>query len=153
MSSINQELIKANKYTDVISELNKVLTDTHINYPVNMFIRDGKIQHDVYAIDVHNQIRELITTLSDEDTTLKTISLINLDDLRIFADDKSNIMLHNYANALSHRRKEHLPSMTNIRTWNVITHLLSCASIYNEADCDTTEWTIPVGWYHINGDN
>lgn len=141
---IKKVLESAGRFEEVKKEIESFINETYGNYPVGLYIDDeGKVSYDVMGKETRNEASAILELISSDITTLADIPYFF--NFTKYANYESNIMLHNYANAVAHRNSElNIPDMEKIRVWLIIDNLLACVA------CGIAEehnsWTIPCGW-------
>ena len=136
---IKNILIEANKYNEVKEILNNIVNLSNNSYPVSPFVdEDGITKWNVDGTIIKNQAIELLNIIDNN------LGFINKDFYYLwnYIHSQSDIKLHNYAVALSHRHEPY-DDMDDIRTWEILDNLIYCFSLDEE---DTLNWSIPEGW-------
>ena len=132
-------LKEAHRYKAVINILNTIINESAVSYPVKPFIHydtcgESYTKWRVDGSDVRKEA-ELCKQAIEQDDYGCNNPCINL---LVYVESKYNMMLHNYANSISHR---HFPviEMDNIRNW-------LCLGCVIEHFSDDMDLVIPTGW-------
>lgn len=141
-----KELKRANRYDDIIDLLNYLsLEIKNEDYPVDLYISNGKPHNYVSGIDIKREAKLLLDFLQ-----LKIDEIISSEDelfeLEKYVDTSKNILMINYTNALSHRIKPET-DLDEIRILSILTNLIN-----NVFDRNNKTWNIPEGWAKHDGD-
>ena len=135
--SYKQILIDAGRYEGVSSILTNLSILPGYQHPVSPYVKeDGTVSFDVLGVNLRNQASLLLRRLNGEQELGPVKDYL---DLSLYVQSILNMMLHNYANHISHRIEPDV-DMEDVRTWAVLSNLID-----ELAFCDE-EWTIAEGW-------
>lgn len=149
MNTIKETLIEAGRYEEIKKILKNIIFNIKdIQLPVNPFAGDGgKIQYYVKGCFVKEEAAKLFIVLTEKEEIEMQCSL---DNLFKYVHSYACILMHNYANMISHRKNPELDvSMEDIRCWEILDNFLACyiAGLLESEDEDGKyEWSIPDGW-------
>lgn len=143
--NIHEILKAANKYDDVKNILTDIIKDNEPDYPVKAFINDdGETKWRVKGKSVRNEAAKILTIIDGKNFVKTNNSDETTDDFQnilSYVTTTSDIKLHNYAVALSHRT-EPKDNLDDIRSWETLENL-----IYHLRSNDDWAWEIPNGWH------
>ena len=101
--TIKDILKEGNRYEDVTDILNNFLQTSEDSYPVDCFAgEDGKASYRVDGPKTRDEALKLLEYIESEDQTDQTNNFNNL--LRYIVSE-SDMMLHNYAISISHKKE------------------------------------------------
>lgn len=137
MFKIKDILKEANRYEDIKSILEKIISDDRrASHPVNAFVDEhGNTQWRVDAGLVREEAAELLSNIENDTKSGIKSNLVE------YTMTHSNMLLHNYAVHVSHRKEPKEDAMDEIRNWLILENLLMCWS--------DDDWDIPDGWKKI----
>lgn len=137
---IKDNLKEAKRYDEVVNILKNIISDNQSAYPVTAFVdNDGKTKWDVDGSLVKEEASRFLDVIENGET--KQMSIDDFLYLTQVIHTETDMRLHNYAVAISHRSEPHI-DMEQIRSYEILENLL-----YNLDDVD--KWTIPDGWKKI----
>lgn len=141
---IKDILKEANRYDDVMGIIESIILNTESrSYPVDAYINDeGETRWRVDGDLIKYEAVKLLKTIS-EGSEHETIGkdFMNLEQ---YVLSHSNMLLHNYAVSISHR-KEPETDIDVIRVWEILDNLL-----INWSGDGIDDWYIPNGWKKID---
>lgn len=137
MIKIKDILMEANRYEDIKNILLNIICDNRrASHPVNAFIDDhGVTQWRVDANSVREEATHLLSDIEDGTQSGMKRNLME------YVSTHSNMLLHNYAVHVSHKKEPEEDAMDEIRNWLILDNLLMCWS--------DDDWDIPDGWKKI----
>ena len=139
---ISKILRDSGRYDDIIKILEKISMNNNYDFPVNAYVDDdGKTKWRVPGDDVRKGAVLLLSIINNNEAITEASD--QYECLRHVVETSADIMLHNYANFLSHRIKPD-DDMENIRAYQILSHLLFY--IGNEEVMSCGDFTVPVGW-------
>ena len=139
---ISKILRDSGRYDDIIKILEKISMNNNYDFPVNAYVdNDNKTKWRVPGDDVRKGAVTLLSIIKNNEVITEASD--QYECLRHVVETSADIMLHNYANFLSHRIKP-IDDMENIRAYQILSHLLFY--IGNEEIMSWGDFTVPVGW-------
>lgn len=137
---IKHALIEANRYNDVIELLSKISGLDDGSYPVGLFIDDeGIAKCSISGSSISEEATRLLHIIGGTDFDYIINGFVNLGK---YVESETNILLHNYAVAISHGRTPDT-GMDTIRVWLVLDNLLACM------DINDINWSVPKTWAKV----
>ena len=141
--SMKDKLINAGRYNSIIKILSDIKNITDPEPPVNAYCNyDGITSWRVDGHKLRIEAADLYKRIQNNESAadLNPANYYNL--LQVVKSDADN-MLHNYANAIMHRKKpDGKPGL--IRSYLVLEHMIICIG---------KSWIIPEGWKKKKNNN
>lgn len=153
VTNVVEELKNAGLYDDVIKELEALMDDTQINYPVPLFTDyHGNMHRSINGVALRTDVEIIHHLLMEERVTMKDLHKHDLSNLYVYFNDKINMMSRNYIVSLAHRKSPET-TITKFRTLLTISHMIITAMSYDENDDAFNNWKIPNGWHKLSDDD
>lgn len=144
--TIKQILENANRFEDVSDAINHIIfTIDDRSYPVNPIIRDNSITNRVDGKSIKEEATEFLKLINNPSDSIED-TIEKYENLLAYVESESDMMLHNYAISISHKREPH-DDMELIRVLLIIKSLIWWLN--NDGDY---EFDIPDGWKGVNKD-
>lgn len=145
------DVIEALKEGHRYEDVQKILTDI-INkkddgtYPVNAFVKDNETLWRVDCTKVKEQAKKLQSIISQE--KIFVLEEDEFVDLLQYVNTHVDILLHNYANAISHRREPYV-DMEEVRSYSVL--WITINNLHLMYYGEEPDFSIPKGWRCVTG--
>lgn len=142
MKTIKETLVEAGRYEQIVEILKKTIMTKQGNFPVGCYAdEDGRVKRDVRGIDVRIEASQFMIAI--EDNTIMDMIAEDFPNLDKYVHSTSDMLLHNYAVGIAHRKNHDENDAEKMRLWCILANLIDCMNI---RDDDTEGWYVPDGW-------
>ena len=136
-------LKEAGRYEEVMDALKEIKTD-NVTLPVHPFIDSDNITKWRVECTKLAKQRDKLMELIEADVDIEAKDTENMDELQAYVETQRDMILHNYAISISHR-KEPKENMEKARVWCIIASIIY-ETFSDYLDEEQTKFSIPDGW-------
>lgn len=144
--TIKEKLQESGRYEQILEIIANICCIEDVDTPVRLhYDREGKVVNRVQMKDVRDGIKlwyQLLKKQIDEPID----SGERLDAFEAYVETNNDMMLHNYANEISHRKTPSIDMERDIRPWLVLWETV--VHMINPFDCDgeVCPFSVASGW-------
>lgn len=144
LDEVRSVIEEANRLDEIVDILEKIIADNRSSYPVKAFVdQHGITRWRVDGEDVRKEAAVLLGIIKGEGNIETDEKFLNLLE---YVTTHSDMLLHNYAIGITHRREPDV-DMEECRRYLIIENMIECWHINLIGNPIT--YTIPDGWKKV----